>query len=96
MTQKQYMYVEQQFVARMKNFGYKPGSKKYADAQAEFFSGAMSAWCSQIEATETLCRNDDTKAKQELHGQAMPPRWVIAIMRGAVIETKGTNETPQS
>jgi hypothetical protein len=81
MNDKHYEYIEKQFKARMSNADVKPTSKKYKDAQADFFSGAMSAMCAAIDTNETLT----SEQKKELYGKAMPPRWVFSIMRGDII-----------
>lgn len=80
-----YNRIEEQFKQRVSScpsaYG-KPGSKKYSDQQAEFFTGAMAALIAIVESEQPLDLPADMK---ERHGLAMPPKWVISIMRGDVI-----------
>ena len=43
MTKTQRAEIVRHFAERAKNFGLKPGTKRYLDAQAMFFCGAMAA-----------------------------------------------------
>ncbi len=67
-------YIEQHWLKRAENQHLKPGTKKYLDTQAEFFTGAMAA----------LCGMSENENKQP-DGSCMPPKWVFGIMRGEMI-----------
>lgn len=93
MTPEQQKYVAQKFVERAQSFQLKKGSKKYKDAQCEFFCGAMAAWCATIDADTTIT----DEQKKLFYGMAMPPKWVFGMMRGDdLVETTLSNQTAQS
>lgn len=61
--------VEDAWAKRVKAQDLKSGTKKYFDAQAHFFAGAMNAM------QAVLAPPDDPKLCT-----AVPPKWVIAIL----------------
>ena len=62
--------VEDRWKDRAEMQGFKPGSKKYLTAQAEFFGGAMTAM-------QFIFGNNLQTLADEI-----PPKWVICIMSG--------------
>lgn len=107
-----YAHIEQQFksriaAARQQGDKLKPGSVSYNKKQAEFFTGAMAALVAvvnqspaDIEAVFNEAGGNkvelDPNYQQTLNGKAMPPSWVIGIMRGddlLAYQTKSSNQT---
>lgn len=74
-----YSRIEEQFKNRAKENFPKPSSKKFKDAQAEFFCGAMAA---MIAISENNNPGISEQERKELNGKCMPPKWVIGLMRG--------------
>lgn len=69
-----YKRIEDQFKSRAEANKWGKKSAKYKKEQAAFFIGAMAAL---VAITE-----QETFDKPTNMGQAMPPKWVISIMRG--------------
>lgn len=98
MNQAIYNSIIERFAARINHASsqgekLKPTSAKFQQRQAEFFAGAMSALVAVFEQSPADIEkifNDavgpEVKTHAEyvtkLHGKAMPPSWVISIMRG--------------
>ncbi len=70
MNAKQHNKVLEHFRMRAENYGLKPGTKRYFDAQAHFFCGAMAAEVSLIEGAQV----DPTIAFSLMRGVIMTAR----------------------
>ncbi len=93
-----YNRIEEQFKSRASSnpseYG-KPGSKKYLNRQAEFFTGAMAAMVAISELS--IITPTGKKTEEDIkasHGKALPPKWVFSIMRGDDI-VKVSNDLKQ-
>lgn len=64
--------IESAWIARAKGMGYKPGTKKYATQQVEFFAGVM-------QTLQAVYPNTD---KPDELSSAIPPMWWLGVMTG--------------
>ena len=75
-TDQQKTAIESAWIKHAKYQGYKPGTKKYAVQQVEFFAGVM-------RTLQTMFPNEDPK----LMSEAVPPIWLVNVMSGRDIVT---------
>jgi len=76
-TDQQKLAIEAAWINRARVLGYKPGTKKYAVQQVEFFAGAM-------QTLQALLPNKD---KPDELSSAIPPGWYMFSMCGRDIIT---------